>query len=156
MERLKNGFFLALGVILVGWSFYAFLQQPAPTKYQQGTPVVRSGEYDIPVEIADTDAKRQRGLSDRDPLEAGHGLLFVFDAPGEYGFWMKDMAFAIDIVWIAEDWTVIGIEKSAAPESFPHIFYPSAPVKYVLEMNAGDAQAFSIAAGSKLNFSYRK
>lgn len=132
------------------------LQQPAPEKYQVGQAVVRAGDYDIPVEVADTDTERTKGLSGRTTLEGGHGLLFSFDKPGLYGFWMKDMQFPIDIIWIDDKWTAVGVEKGARPNSFPQIFYPAREVRYVLEMNAGEAERFSIAPGTKLDFGYRK
>ena len=54
----------------------------------------------IYIEVADTDASRQQGLSDRDGLCAECGMLFVFPQNGYYGFWMKDMNFNIDIVFL--------------------------------------------------------
>ncbi len=155
MERLKNGFFLTVGVLFILGCFYLFLKQPAPAKYQQGEPVITAGGNVIPVEVADSENERTRGLSDREALAGGHGLLFEFPEVGSYGFWMKDMRFPIDIVWINEDWTVVGVERNATPESFPEIFYPAAPIKYVLEINSGEAEKFSIEAGRKLDFGYR-
>ena len=52
------------------------------------------------LEVADTDASRTLGLSGRDSLDSGAGMLFTFDAPGIYPFWMKDMKFPLDMVWI--------------------------------------------------------
>lgn len=149
MERVKNGFFLITGIAIVVWSFYVFLQQPAPAKYQPQT-VIRVGEATIPVEVADTDAERIQGLSGRDSLQHGSGLLFIFEKESIQGFWMKDMHFAIDIVWIDENWAVIGIERSVEPDSYPTVFYSSGPAKYVLELNSGEATTLGIDIGSKL------
>lgn len=87
------------------------------------------------VEIADTPEKRKLGLSRRPALPADGGLLFVFDQPGNYGFWMKDMNFPIDIIWFNANKKIIGTTKNLRPKSYPQIFYPPAPIKYALEIN---------------------
>ena len=75
-------------------------------------------------------------------------MLFVFDAPSRYGFWMKDMNFAVDIVWIDERSRVIDVEKEVTPETFPQVFYPDQPVKYVLELPTGAVDKYQIATGT--------
>jgi uncharacterized protein len=150
MEQLKKLFYLILGLALVIWSFYQFLQQPASLPHQQNS-VLYLMDAAIPVEVADTDMERSLGLSGRESLARGSGLLFIFETPGNYGFWMKDMRFPIDIVWIDEDWKVISVEKDARPETFPRIFYPNAPIKFVLELNSGDASRLGIDAGLTLS-----
>lgn len=152
MQTLKNSFFLILGLAIIVWSFYTFLQRPAPAHYQ-GTPVLNIGGKTVSLEIADTDEKRTLGLSGRESLATGHGLLFIFDTRERYGFWMKEMRFPIDIVWIDDNWQVVGVDKVVLPETFPHMFYPPSAVKYVLELNAGEAQLLGIDTGSKLSFS---
>ena len=57
----------------------------------------------------DTPETRERGLMFRKGLGAGHGMLFVFDKTGEYAFWMKNMTFSIDILWLADDGEVVRI-----------------------------------------------
>ncbi|MEK7135325.1 MAG: DUF192 domain-containing protein [Patescibacteria group bacterium] len=157
MERVKNIFFLIIGLVIVAWSFYMFLQQPAPAKYQRPSTwrvdgsVLKVGDRSIPVELADTDTERIQGLSGRASLEHGSGLLFLFEKGSVQGFWMKDMKFSIDIVWIDENWTVIGIERSVEPDSYPTVFYSNGPAKYVLELNAGDAATLGIDIASKLS-----
>ncbi|NNL68259.1 MAG: DUF192 domain-containing protein, partial [Myxococcales bacterium] len=54
----------------------------------------------VAVEIAATPAERAQGLSGREALEPGHGMLFLHEEPGAHGYWMKDMRFAIDILWL--------------------------------------------------------
>ena len=67
----------------------------------------------IKVELAITPEARARGLSGRQGLTQDEGMLFVFDTPGKYPFWMKDMNFAIDMIWISEDSKVVYIKKDA-------------------------------------------
>lgn len=166
MELLKNTFFLILGLAIVGWSFYAFLQKPVPEKYQSqvstwlpelthfpsGVDTLRIGEEVIQIEIADTDEKRARGLSGRAHLESGRGMLFIFDKLAIYSFWMKDMNFPIDIVWLASDWTVVGVERLVNPDTYPKVFYPPGAIKYVLELNSGEASRRGIDTGSMVYF----
>lgn len=90
----------------------------------------------IKARIADSAGEREKGLSSQKSLKSDEGILFVFDKSGYYGFWMKEMNFPIDIIWIDENWKVIGINKNLKPESYPKIYYPPKPVKYVLEISA--------------------
>jgi uncharacterized protein len=173
MDRLRNSFFLLVGLSVVAWSFYTFLNRPAPAKYQtqdltQPSPnprrgqtqgagevgvtghTLRIGNYVLPVEVLDTEESRKQGFSGRERPASGHGLLFVFEKPGVYGFWMKDMRFDIDIIWINESWQVVSVDAAVRADSYPHIFNPTAPSKYVLELPSGDAAAFGIDTGSKL------
>jgi len=132
---MKDFFFLIVGIAVIAASFYAFLQKPAPERYQKNEQFTINN---LQLEIADTDAERILGLSGRESLPAGMGLLFVFEEPGMHGFWMKDMKFAIDIIWLGENYEVLGIEKNVSPQTYPEVFYPPQPVKYVLETNPGE------------------
>ncbi|OHB06180.1 MAG: hypothetical protein A3A26_01405 [Candidatus Zambryskibacteria bacterium RIFCSPLOWO2_01_FULL_47_14] len=135
---MKDKFFLILGIAIISWSFYAFLQKPSPS-HRRGLGEIVVNSKSIPVEIADSDAERAQGLSGRQVLETETGLLFIFDEPGFHGFWMKDMKFPIDIVWLGNDFEVIGVEKNVSPNTYPQVFYPPRAVKYVLELNAGES-----------------
>jgi len=100
------------------------------------------------VEIADDEAERFLGLSDHTSLDERQGLWFVFERPGEYGFVMRDMDFAIDIIWVDADRRVIGAAERAQPDSYPGtVFRPPAPVQYVLEVPAGSVDKFGIEPG---------
>jgi len=106
------------------------------------------GQNKIEIEIADDADKRTRGLSGRANLAQNHGLLFIFDTFGNYGFWMKEMNFPIDVIWIDENWRVADISKNASPESYPQVFLPSRPIKYVLEVNAGWSEKNNLKIGT--------
>ncbi len=116
-------------------------------------PTVRIGGTDVRVTLADTAEKRSRGLSGTSRLEEGEGMLFVFPQEGIYGFWMKDMRYSIDIIWLTEDKEVVYVAENASPESYPMSFVPEKPAKYVLEVPAGFAKAHNIAIGSSASFS---
>ena len=79
-------------------------------------------------------------------------MLFVFDKPGQYPFWMKDMNFAIDIIWIGEDLRVVYIKKDARPELYPETYTPTENAKYVLEVPAGFSEKNNLKVGDSASF----
>lgn len=141
---MKNLFFLLVGFIIIFGSIFLFLRQPVKTTSSHS---IKIGETAIEVEVADTPKARTKGLSGRTALSQGEGMLFIFDNPSIYGFWMKDMNFAIDIIWIDAESRVAGIEKQVSPNSFPQVFYPPKPVKYVLEIPARFSENHNINLG---------
>ncbi len=106
----------------------------------------------IKVFLADTETSREQGLSDILSLPNGEGALFVFDTPGKYGFWMKDMHFPIDLIWISADKTIAGVTKNVLPSSYPFVFMPPRDISYVLEMNAGSVTSFGLKTGTTVRF----
>ncbi len=159
---MKNAFYLIVGLAFIAGNFYLFLTRPAPVRYQpeitQEEPTLRTrnfikvGDNNINVEIAQTEAEKEQGLSGRESLESGSGMLFIMDEPAIQGFWMRGMNFAIDIVWIDADWHVIGVNREVRPDSFPQIFYSPSPAKFVLELPSGNAHELGIDTGSALYF----
>ena len=108
------------------------------------------------VEIAADDESKVLGLSNLDSLDNESGMLFVFEKEIVPGFWMKDMGFPIDIIWINSDKKIIGIEKNL--QLCENIvlcpaFYPSQEIKYVLEINANQSEAYNISEGDRVDFS---
>ena|SRR3989338_3833228 len=108
----------------------------------------------IRVNLATTDAAREQGLSGRENLKEDEGMLFVFDYPDKYSFWMKDMNFPIDMIWIGENKEIIYIKRDARPESFPESYGPTADSKYVLEIVSGLSSKNNLKEGDKVEFKY--
>lgn len=108
----------------------------------------------IVAEVVDTPAERMRGLSGRSGLADGRGMLFVFEEPAMQGFWMKDMLFPIDIIWIA-DTLVSGVVPNAKPDDSEGrpVYYSPAPVQYVLEVPAGTADKLGVIPGTPVQIS---
>lgn len=104
--------------------------------------------FELQLEVARTREAQERGLSHRESLAENAGMLFVYEKPLIPSFWMKDMQFPIDIIWIASGGTIAEITENLAPESFPQTFSPRAPVQYVLEVNAGWAKNHNVSAGN--------
>lgn len=118
--------------------------------YQQTDPrpVVEIGGTRVAVSIADTPEERSQGLSGRAPLAENEGMLFIFPEDGKHGFWMKDMRFSIDIIWLSSEDVVVHIEEHVSPESYPASFASQNPARFVLEVPAGFAKTHNIALGS--------
>ncbi len=108
------------------------------------------GDITLNLEIAKTPSDRIKGLSGRTALEESEGLLFVFPKPGKYGFWMKDMNFPIDIIWIDKNMRVLGASEELTPESYPKSYYPPSEVQFVLEVPAGFYKRHSLKVGEGL------
>lgn len=129
-----------------------FWQKSRPQNISANKTQVTLGDTTILADVSDTPALREQGLSGRKNLGEGEGMLFVFPEAAEYGFWMKDMNFPIDIVWVSADKRVVGVEKSVAPETYPKTFKPTSPVLYVLELPAGFSLRHNIDTGTRVYF----
>lgn len=95
-----------------------------------------------PIDIANTDALRSRGLGERDSYPDGRGMLFIFDNPFPYGFWMKGMRFPLDMVFLSHG-KIVFIERGIQPDD-ERIVIPPVPVDQVIEFNAGGADDLSV------------
>ncbi len=115
-------------------------------------PSVTIDSNKIGVEIANTESSRELGLGNRNSLSAGRGMLLTFDKPGDYGFWMKDMRFNIDIIWISADKKIVTVAADVSPSSYPKAFHSTDLAQYVLEVNAGYAAGHNFKAGDQVKF----
>ncbi|NBB16886.1 DUF192 domain-containing protein [Caulobacter sp. SLTY] len=107
------------------------------------------GEVKFQVEIADDDAERQHGLMDRKSLAPDRGMLFDFEEEREQAFWMKNTLIPLDIIYIAEDGTIVSIAAMTTPMSEQSI--PSnGPASGVLEIAGGRAGELGLAPGDKV------
>ncbi|MBI5817298.1 MAG: DUF192 domain-containing protein [Candidatus Yonathbacteria bacterium] len=118
---------------------------PSPKNY-----VLKIGDISINVDIVDTPALQERGLSGKNALLDNQGMFFIFDHSGIYPFWMKEMNFPIDIIWIDEHMSVADITKNVLPSSFPQTFASRVPIRYVLEVQAGFAERHGVNIGDQV------
>lgn len=142
---------LAIGALFVVlFLHFRTTRAPLPVVPSGSDAIVSVGGTSIPVTIADSDIERQQGLSNTNNLSDGSGKFFIFDNPGIYGFWMKDMQYGIDIIWVDSDWRIIAIDKDISPETYPAIFYPPSDVLYVLEVGAGFSTQYNLSVNQLL------
>jgi len=156
INRKKNIFstliliiFLVIGFFLLNFSFSASLNKNlAPEKIK----FVEIAGKKLKVDLALTPETQERGLSGRISLKDDEGMLFVFKNSGIYYFWMKEMNFPIDMIWIDENFNVIYIKKNATPESYPDSFGPNKNAKYVLEVVSNFSENNNLKEGEKVKF----
>ncbi len=86
--------------------------------------------------VANTAELQDQGLSGWPSLAPHQGMLFVFGKEGKYPFWMKDMSFPIDIVWLDSNYKIVHLESALSPETYPNTFGADVKAKYVLELPA--------------------
>lgn len=110
------------------------------------------GKEKFIAEIADTEALRERGLSGRTSFGTRQGMLFVFPKLGFYPFWMKDMNFSIDMLWLDEDGVVLTIFSDISPSTYPKQFVSEQKARYVLELPANTSVDYKIKIGDVLIF----
>lgn len=98
--------------------------------------------------IADDDATRSKGLMHSRPLQPSEAALFVFDKPGAYGFWNKNVSYPIDIVFMDEDMQVVDIAN--LQENQLEGVYPKKNCKFVLEIPTGHCSKCDIKPGRRM------
>lgn len=129
--------------------------KPAPDNSLAGVGSYRTVDLRLDskvfsLDIADTSAKQQRGLGSRDSLAADRGMVFLYADAGQRCFWMKDMRFAIDILWLDAQKRVGHIERSVSPDTYPQTYCPAVAARYVIELQAGMAKTAGIEVGESL------
>jgi uncharacterized protein len=131
----------------------AYVQYTAPfpvVAVSQQQHVMRAIALDgstIRVSIADNDATRELGLGGRAGLAPDEGMLFIFPQDGIYAFWMKDMHFSIDMIWLSAGGAVVYMAQNISPDTYPKDFGPATPARYVLELLAGYAKQHGVQIG---------
>ena len=127
-----------LGVILASWLLVGCGAK---------RPELTVGQAKVAVEISQTETSRQQGLSGRKSLGENEGMLFVFDQPGIYLFWMKGMKFPLDFIWIKDN-AVAEITENVGVERMD--IRPKEAVDKVLEVNSGWVKENNVRVGDKI------
>ncbi len=132
---------------------------PPPWPDSTPTPTtVTIGDASFVVELAVTPQQQAQGLSGRPGLAPGTGMLFIFESEGLHSFWMKDMRFPLDMVWISAEHAVVDITEDVPPPGPGQTtadlpaYIPAEPAQYVLEINAGEAESADIRIGDMVKF----
>ena len=136
---------LLLAVVLTGLVALQPLLRPSAT--------LRLGDGLYATQIVQTEAQRERGLSGTTSLAPDQAMLFVFDRSDTWGIWMKDMQYPIDVVWLNEQKQVVYSVSNMQPNSYPQVFHPKQPARYVVELPAGAIVSKAIHTGAVAQFS---
>lgn len=146
MTKLRPSSIFILLSLAVVFAYFIVKYQNQKTKSSQ----ITINNKTINVEIADSDAKLEKGLSFHKPLSDDEGMFFVFENPGSYGFWMKDMTFDLDFIWIYNG-HVVDLTENVSHNNQERIYQPKLPVTEVLEINAGFVKRNGIKVGDLVN-----
>lgn len=146
----KIRFILGLFVVI----FFVILIFSLITSSNNKPATVAVKGQNIQVELAETELEKQIGLSQTESLSEGEGMLFIFKNPDFYPFWMKDMSFPIDIIYINGD-RVVTVIKNVQPPTDANaeltVYRPTEKADKVLEVVAGYADKHDITEGTTID-----
>ena len=149
-------------VILVLGIFCIKKTEVLNTEYK--IAVLSMGGHIFEAEVADSYSLQDLGLSGREYISEDKAMIFVFPMSGVYKFWMKDMKFPIDIIWLSpepSDTTslennlqskIIYIEKNVSPNTYPKTFGSNVSSKYVVEVASGTVDRLDLDVGDSVSF----
>lgn len=141
---------IIFGIVIIIAAMILFFRNMRPKASAQ------IGDVALELEVVRTTIERQEGLSNRDSLPENRGMLFIFDKPDYYSFWMKNMKFPIDIIFINGE-RVVTIHKNVKPkaadsDSLP-LFTSKEPADKVLEINAFKSDELDIKEDDTISLS---
>jgi len=144
----QRSLYLAIPILLANLSLFA--AQPLPKK---DITTVCIKYTCIQAEVVSAFAERGKGLMFRESLAKNKGMLFIFEKEGLYSFWMKNMRFPLDIIWLDLNKKIVDIKENVSPcgESCETLS-PGNKAKYVLEVNAGFTKRNKIKVGESVGF----
>ena len=135
---------------LIFWQFY---KEPSYRSFVAFAPQdlrqIKIKDQVFKLEVADTLAKKQKGLADRESMPQNYGMIFIFEKKGIYSFWMKEMRFPLDFLWIDGD-KIVEITKNVAVDKKILTYSSQVPIDKVIELNAGVAEKAGIEVGDKI------
>lgn len=142
MRALRWTVFVLFGLLLAAG--------PARAADQRTLEIAsKTGVHIFGVEIANTEAQREKGLMFRKNLPDGQGMLFDFKREQDVSFWMQNTYIPLDMIFIRGDGTILRIAENAEPLS-TRLIASGGPVLAVLEVIGGTARKLGIAAGDRV------
>lgn len=144
-------FIFIFALIVLGFAGYFWYQNEYKNPEHKEFINLTVNTEDVEAEIVRSFAAKTLGLSGRDGLAPNTGMLFVFTETHNPEIWMKDMKFAIDIVFVSKEGVVVAIFENATPESYyekpPKTYKTIEGARYVLEVPAGTVQDARLRVG---------
>ena len=150
---MKNKIFYILIVIIAVASLWLIASERINNKSDgkninnKQLKALKIGDKTILIEIAKTEKDREQGLSGKKNLPTEQGMLFAFDKPDFYSFWMKEMNFPIDIVWLDQGLKIVEITENFEPKTYPQTITSHYPAQYVLEINTKSVEKYGFKIG---------
>jgi uncharacterized membrane protein (UPF0127 family) len=161
---MKKRLFLFLIFSFIFFIFLAYFYQPNQNDVLNYQDLLKLNDNDfifidvgskkIRAEVARSPLKREKGLSQRQNLEDNEGMIFIFEQEGNWSFWMKQMLFNLDIIFLKDNKVVDIAENMPYPLSENNIAVvsPKQKANLVLEVNAGLVKKCNIKIGDKVIF----
>jgi len=146
-------FFVLFVVFLLGILFFSIFLGKNNDEQAFLKPYLTINNSRVNLSIADTPSTQAQGLSYQKILDKDSGMLFIFFEKKNMSFWMKDMNFPLDIVWISGN-KIVKIDKNLPPAgSEPKKnYYSGVPVDYVLEVNGNFCDSNNIKVGDEVKY----
>lgn len=144
LNKIIVGFIIIL-ILFSAFILYSFNKSAAAPKSK-----VIIDNHTYSVELATTAAQQQQGLSGRTSLPQNQGMLFIFQTANRYPFWMKDMKFPLDMIFMNNGKIVAIFNNVPVPKGTnPNLptYTPASPANQVLEINAGQAKKYKFKNG---------
>ncbi len=110
------------------------------------------GNQKYVLDVADTPVALEKGLGGRSSMPSNKGMLFILASSSDNCFWMKDMKFPLDMVWLDNNGKVIHTAADVKPDSYPNQYCSEGQPKYVVELNAGNIKCGNIRDGQAILF----
>ena len=142
--------FIFIVIVAAVWGFYGWNHRDIAFPQSEITIIThKKQQHKIMVEVAETPDQRQRGLMYRDALPQDRGMLFIFPGYEPGGMWMKNTNIPLDMLFTDDKGKIIYIAEHTTPRS-ETIIGPDAPMKAVLELNAGSVERLNLHIGDHI------
>ena len=136
--------------LVIASTFIIIINLINSIKKDSNSKYVSINNHKFNLETVDDELKRSKGLSGRNYLPKDSGMIFIFPTKGIYYFWMKDMRFPLDFIWIDKE-RIVDLTENVLPPVSNNINLPTfssfQPIDKVMEVNAGSIKLWNIKKG---------
>ncbi len=145
MKNIVIGLAILIVIFIGGWVIFSTMKK---------TPTAKIDNRTFKVYVAKTQKEKEIGLSKYNKINNDQGMIFQFGQASYYAFWMKDMKFPIDIIYL-KNGKIVTIHKQVpiAKSGSLKVYNPTEPADTVLEVNSGLSQKYNIKVGDKISLS---
>lgn len=151
---MKNKLFYSLIIIIAFLSLWSIAQErflnESDGKKPEKAINLKLGDKTIKAVVAKTESEKSQGLSGKEKITDGDGMFFPFEKEGQYYFWMQNMNFPIDIIWLDKNYTIVDLTRNLKPDSYPNSVTSQKPAQFILEINTGLIDKYQLKKGDKI------